>query len=311
MRDACELWKCRNIRCSRPLQSSQNSLEQHPAMDVPFLLTLLMKSRTHSARKLAWCDRVKWLADQGGPTPSLVFPHGTSGFHGHLLGVHLSPLPLWHSVEGTHAEMDQYISLANQLGAGKKSVCVLILVSCDTTGSYLLAGHQYNNVPEISVGSQRTGFLDGIVATDGMYLFRTHLPRRRLVGLVRAGTSLFLQPLTEQLAMQKALNQRRYGSHTLGEARTFPLFSSLLKTQLRWGSRCPLLWSALSYSPSFILSTGQHRSSIDSLCGCRVMVPQSFGRLKARGSCIPWRLDANFAKCLGCACSPLCSAQQL
>jgi len=30
-----------------------------PAMDVPFLPTLLMKSRTHSAGKVAWCGRVK------------------------------------------------------------------------------------------------------------------------------------------------------------------------------------------------------------------------------------------------------------
>lgn len=75
-----------------------------PAMDVSFLPTRLMKSRTRSAGKLAWCGTVKSLADQGGSTPSLVFPHGKSGFQGVLLGGH--SLPLWHTAKGTHAEVD-------------------------------------------------------------------------------------------------------------------------------------------------------------------------------------------------------------
>lgn len=42
-----------------------------------------------------------------------------------------------------------------------QSVCELILVICDTMERKLAAGHQYENVPEMS----------GIIATDGMCLF--------------------------------------------------------------------------------------------------------------------------------------------
>lgn len=95
-----------------------------PAMDVPFLLTLLMKNRTHSAGRLAWCGTVKWFADHGGSTLSLVFPHGKLGFQGDLPGVHLSSLQLWPIAKATRAEVDWYRCLANQLGAGKsKCLC--------------------------------------------------------------------------------------------------------------------------------------------------------------------------------------------
>lgn len=112
-----------------------------PAMDVSFLPTLLMKSRTHSAGKLAWCGRVKCLADQGGSMLSLVFPHGESGFHGALLGGHFSSLALWHTAKGTHAEVDWYRSLANQLGAGK-SKCL-----CADTGDLWYCGKLFTSRP--------------------------------------------------------------------------------------------------------------------------------------------------------------------
>lgn len=51
-------------------------------------------------RKLAWRGRVKWLADQRGPTLYHVFPYGKPSFHGAFLGGHFSSLALWHKAKG-------------------------------------------------------------------------------------------------------------------------------------------------------------------------------------------------------------------
>lgn len=89
---------------------------------------------------------------------------------------------LWHTAKGTHEKWMDTDPWLTSLVLVSQSVCMLILGICDTSGSYLLAGHQYKNVPEVS----------GITPIDGLYLLTAHLPNRRLVGLVRAGTSLYL-----------------------------------------------------------------------------------------------------------------------